>query len=392
MTMHRSSRHLALVGSGVLLAASLPLAAASAVPSKAAPGSAWKVVAKNLDNPRHLSFGPNGALYVAEAGHGSKGTGPYASDPEGGGRIYLGLTGGVTRVRSGVQTRVVSHLPSGAGVDGSSAGGLADVAVVNGRLALLLQDSNLTATGGNPFGAPGRLLGHLLTRNLRGGALKEVANFGTYEAKHNPDKGGGARPGEAIDSDPFAMTPYRGGWAVADAAGNDLLWVSPRGAISVLAVFPFRMVPVPAGVAGPAATTLPVQAVPTSVVVGPDGALYVGELTGFPFIKGLARVWRVVPGAAPKVYATGFTNITDLAFDKLGRLLVLEMSTRGLLDEKAPGAVVRLAKNGSRTTLASAGLVAPTGLAIGPGSKIYVSNYGVMPAAGAGPHGQVVSF
>ena len=39
-----------------------------------------------------------------------------------------------------------------------------------------------------------------------------------------------------------------------------------------------------------------VQSVPTSVIVGPDGALYVGELTGVPFRAGTARVWRVAAG------------------------------------------------------------------------------------------------
>jgi hypothetical protein len=41
------------------------------------------------------------------------------------------------------------------------------------------------------------------------------------------------------------------------------------------------------------------QAVPTSVAVAPDGAYYVGQLTGFPFPVGGARVFRVVrPPAA----------------------------------------------------------------------------------------------
>ena len=65
-----------------------------------------------------------------------------------------------------------------------------------------------------------------------------------------------------------------------------------------------------------------VQSVPTSVAVGPDGALYAGELTGFPFNPGDARVWRVVPGHAPTVYARGFTNISAIAFDRSGEVIV----------------------------------------------------------------------
>jgi hypothetical protein len=36
------------------------------------------------------------------------------------------------------------------------------------------------------------------------------------------------------------------------------------------------------------------------VVVGPDGAYYVSQLTGFPFPVGAANVYRVVPGSAPR--------------------------------------------------------------------------------------------
>ncbi len=67
------------------------------------------------------------------------------------------------------------------------------------------------------------------------------ASFGPFEASNNPD--GGAGTGvtlgleSAIDSDPYSFVPYHGGYTVADAAGNDLLFVSRSGKISVLAVF-----------------------------------------------------------------------------------------------------------------------------------------------------------
>jgi hypothetical protein len=82
------------------------------------------------------------------------------------------------------------------------------------------------------------------------------------------------------------------------------------------------------------------QAVPTSVTVGPDGAYYVGQLTGFPFPVGGARVFRVVPGHRPRVFARGFTNIIDIAFDRRGRLHVLEIAANGIL--AGAGQVVRI--------------------------------------------------
>src|SRR4029079_19668324 len=97
------------------------------------------------------------------------------------------------------------------------------------------------------------------------------------------------------------------GFAVADAAANDLLWLSPSGRISVLAVFPIQHETLTAAqkryIGAPLFDPWPAQSVPTSIAVGPDVALYVGELTGWPYDVGTARIWRVVPGRKPTVYA-----------------------------------------------------------------------------------------
>ncbi len=48
---------------------------------------------------------------------------------------------------------------------------------------------------------------------------------------------------------------------------------------------------------------------------GHDGAYYVSQLTGFPFPKGAANIYRIDPRNGRKtVYASGLTNVTDLAF------------------------------------------------------------------------------
>ena len=182
---------------------------------------------------------------------------------------------------------------------------------------------------------------------------------------------------------------------MADAAGNDLLFVSPWGHISVLAVFPTISETAGPGLLGPEQTSpVPVQAqpVPDSLAIGPDGALYVGELGGFPFNVGSSSIYRVVPGQAPTVVASGFTAISDIAFDRSGRLLVLEIDQAGLLDPAAetglptPGALIGVHHNGTKSLLASTGLEFPTGLAVSPSGTVYVSNYGVLSATG-GPDG-----
>jgi hypothetical protein len=150
--------------------------------------------------------------------------------------------------------------------------------------------------------------------------------------------------------------------------------------VTVAAVFPNVMVPAPPFLPP---GDIPMQAVPTNVARGPDNALYVSQLTGFPFPPGAAKIFRVVPGSAPTVYASGFTNIISLAFDARGNLYVLEIDRDGLLAPLPTGRLARInASDKSVDTVASEGLVMPGGLAIAGDGSIYVSNYSTSPGAG----------
>jgi hypothetical protein len=350
------------------------------------------VVARALDNPRKLWVGPHGEIFVAEAGAGGRVNCRGARTA----RVCIGRTGSITEIAGGGQTRVVVGLPSVSTLDEQRAAGPAAALVRGGVFYVLLQDVEMNRKADNGLGAAGRALGSLVVTGPGLARPRVVANLAGYEAAHNPDHGAGpgtALGDPAIDSDPYGFVPYRGGFAIVDAAANDLLWVSPKGKVSVLAVFPTQRAKVtsedrrafglPNGM-----RSIEAQSVPSSVTTGPDGALYVGELTGVPFEPGTARVWRVVPGSRPTVYASGFTSISDIAFDG-SALLVLEIASTGLAHPVWPGALIQVAPNGRRTVLASRGLYAPTGLAVRRGS-IYISNYGTFPGAGPGPHGEVV--
>jgi hypothetical protein len=369
----------------------LPAAAGSAAQTPIR-SPTWTVIAKGLNNPRKMFLGHDGSLYVVEAGNGGRdrclGTAPFET--------CVGLSGSITRVTTGGQQRAVTGLWSGAGADGHRAQGPADVAVRKGTYYVLLQDGVIDSHGRNQLGPDGAVAGDLVSTPPGAAAPHVIADLSAFEASHNPDRGAGpgARFGDLpIDSDPYAFTSFRGGYAIADAAGNDLLWSSPRGVLSVLAVFPTqtekltlatkKLIGAPVDM-----SSISMQSVPTCVIVGPDHALYVGELTGTPFTPGKARIWRIVPGRKPSVYASDFTTISDMAFDG-PNLLVLEMSTGGLLDQQSPGALIRLDPRGKRRTLVSVGLVAPTGLAVGHGS-IYISNYGTSPGTGSQPNGEVI--
>ena len=71
----------------------------------------------------------------------------------------------------------------------------------------------------------------------------------------------------------------------------------------------------------------PTETVPTSVVVGPDGAYYVGHLAGFPVVVGGANIYRIEAGSPPEVFLGGFTFVIGLAFDATGTLYVLQHVT-----------------------------------------------------------------
>jgi DNA-binding beta-propeller fold protein YncE len=87
--------------------------------------AAQTVVMSGLDNPRGLAFGPDGALYVAEAGSG--GPGPCGTNGANEFRCY-GPTGAISRLWRGVQTRVAVGLPSAGTPGGGPATGPHDIA------------------------------------------------------------------------------------------------------------------------------------------------------------------------------------------------------------------------------------------------------------------------
>jgi len=353
-----------------------------------------QTIATGLNQPKKLTVAPDGSLLVALSGDGTPSSNCVGSGEE---QACLNQSGAIDRITpAGQVSTALGDLPSVA--SGGSATGPAEARYVHGALEVLFQDELSPTTHEQPFGTEGALLGDL-ARFPSGGSPVIQAAFGPFEAANNPDNGAGTLSELGlegpIDSDPYSFVPYHGGYVVADAAGNDLLFVKPSGAIKVLAVFPPIPETFPPGTLGPTQTAAvkgTAQAVPDSVAVGPDGALYVGELGGEPFEAGTSDVYRVVPGQAPTVYASGFTAIGDIGFDPAGRLLVLEIDQKGLGDAftaeglPSPGAIIGVHRDGSQQVLASTGLEFPTGLAVGPWGSVYVSNYGTLPATG-GPDG-----
>ncbi len=333
-----------------------------------------EVVASNLDNPRGLSFGPDGALYVTEAGKG--GNGPCLVNAENK-DTCLGTSGAITRIFQGQQERIAMNLPSMAPQDGSGAIGPQSLAITSQGVYFLVGLGFDPAVRTDPQklgNAGGQNLGQLVYLPLNG-SPQNWDDIAQYEATNNPESA-------KVDSNPYAILAVADGFVVADAGGNSLLHVDNNKTITTLATFGPRMVDAPPFLGMPEGSQIPMESVPTCVVQGTDGAFYVGELTGFPFEIGAARIWRVVPGEQPQVFAEGFTNIIGLAVAEDGGLYVLEIAKNSLQSDMPGGALILIKQDGSRKTVAEEGLIMPTAVAIGPDKALYISNFGAMAGQG----------
>jgi hypothetical protein len=237
----------------------------------------------------------------------------------------------------------------------------------------------------------------------RDGNITKLVDIAAYQ-QTDPDPYDHDDPPNPTESNPYGLAALRNGDAlVTDAAGNDLLRVTPRGTITTVARFGLEDVStdqVPPGVLPPGTPplppTLPTEAVPTTVTIGPDGYAYVGELKGFPFHTGTSRIWRVNPwghdalcsvGGSTKgcrTYARGFTAIQDIAFDRhSGALYVYELAKEGVFAYEAglapggtsPAAVLLKVRHGKRAELVPGQLSQPGGVAVNRAGRVFVTDH-----------------
>lgn len=180
-------------------------------------------------------------------------------------------------------------------------------------------------------------------------------------------------------ANPYHLTALSGSeMLIGDAANNGVLWVDADGNIEVVAFMEPATDPdtgdwmvlgyvneegeiVGVGDDADGPIECYVEPVPTSIAIGPDGAWYVGELTGTtpvnfdsePSPRGLARIWRIEPGSrnvtcpsaecAEVEVDAELNTIVDLEFGPDGLLYLVEFEKSGFLGAVAPDLEIPLA-------------------------------------------------
>lgn len=330
------------------------------------------VVLAHLNNPRGLALAPDGSLLLAEAGNGGSqclaGVGP------GGSTECIGYSGSFDKITNlsgtAVRTRLVHGLFSEADPHGVGAEG--PVAITTGAGTFGLFGVNSTATPPNNAIARSQVGQLAMIRNTTMTVAGSPGNGVGDQDYRWSGANKALNPKQFPDANPNGVLVVPGHVYVVDAGANTLNEIV-NGVSHVLTYFP-----VPAGA--------PTDAVPTCVAQGPDGALYVGELLGGYYAPGHARIWRVVPGQAPTVWASGLTTVQGCGFTPDGAFYAVEFQASGFAPGQGnpAGAVVQII-NGMKTTLSLGNaLTAPAGFAPAPGHGIFVSNCSVSPQGGMG--------
>jgi hypothetical protein len=270
--------------------------------------------------------------------------------------------------------------------------------VPGGFLAPAVAVANDNAVWILTVGADAPTRGHG-TLFLKRPGQKKVAVRNIQRWAHNHKRG--ADPfdleGNKRESNPYGVAALPGGAAlVADAANNAVFRVTRSGRVQVVARVMPRTVKMPDfgdPEMPPPGTPMPTEAVTTSVAVGPDRSVYIGELRGFPGNPGKSQVWRVRPGATKAVCnptkprrgactraADGLTSVVGLDAGRGGSIYVAELSKAGWLaaESQEPGteigSVIRIGHDRDvRRELAAGKVVLPGSVAVGPKGNVYVS-------------------
>jgi hypothetical protein len=309
-----------------------------------------RVVLTGLDNPRQLTRLAGGDFLIAQAGHGANDKGNCSGS--GGDATCVGITGKVTRLHHGRATRVMTGLLSAAGPDGTFAVGSDGAGKIPGGPYYAVE--TYAPPEQVPPGLPAGQLGRLLAREP-GGKMYWAGNISAFERRADPD-------GEGFDSNPYGVLVLKNRVLVADAAGDYVAQVRDRHVSLWAAMQEY----------GPK-----VDPVPTTIVKGHDGNIYVGELHSE--IPRKAHVWQYDRSGNRLRGWPGFTTVTGVAVAADGTMYVSELMGGNCgfdqIPKCFPGRIVKVAPDGTRTHV---NVPFPAGIATYHG-HVWVNAFSVSP-------------
>lgn len=332
----------------------------------------FTVIATGLQAPRGLRFGPDGDLYVAEAGMGGSVStvGLCQQTPPPVGPYSGGSSGRISRISAGGKvTTVASGFPSAQDAMGDLLG-VADVAFLDGNLYALL------AGGGCSHGNPNSPSG-IARVDRNSGKWTVIADIGAWLKTH-PAKFESADDFEP-DGTLYGMIAADGVLYAVEPNHGQLLAVTRNGAIQ-------QVIDISASQG---------HIVPTSVAERHD-VFYVGNLNLFPINPQWARVQAIArgdseddshlalgfsPGHGYHIVSSkaGFTTVVAVDFGPDGLLYALELSDAAGFPTPGAGKVVRVRHSGEIEAVITQ-LNVPTGMTFGPDGRLYISDLGAVPA------------